>query len=276
MAFVELQERGHLKHLISQNVDGLHRKSGIAPENLSELHGNTNLEVCTDCGREYMRDYRVRNAQKVHDHLTGRKCDNSACKGNLKDTIINFNENLNSNILDLAMQNCEVADLCLCMGSSLRVSPASDMPVATAQNGGNVVIINLQKTPIDHLASLCIYGKCDDVMQKVFEKLNYQTPTWMLKKRVRLIPSQDKKSFSVCGIDSNGAHYEIFKQVEVSAPGMPSVTFPSDKQKVQPFTKKLPDKQPDQVDLKFTWQGHYGEPSLTIKVDLPALMSQQN
>lgn len=48
-----------------------------------------------------MRDFRVRNAQKVHDHKTGRKCDNSGCKGPLKDTIINFNENLNENILEL-------------------------------------------------------------------------------------------------------------------------------------------------------------------------------
>ena len=62
MGLVELMEKQHLKYLISQNVDGLHRKSGIAPENLGELHGNTNLEVCTKCGREHMRDTRVRNA----------------------------------------------------------------------------------------------------------------------------------------------------------------------------------------------------------------------
>lgn len=75
MALVELMEQKHLKHIVSQNVDGLHRKSGIIPENLTEVHGNTNLEVCLKCGKEYMRDFRVRNAQKVHDHNTGRKCD---------------------------------------------------------------------------------------------------------------------------------------------------------------------------------------------------------
>ena len=62
MAMVELTEREHLKFIVSQNVDGLHRKSGIPAANLSELHGNTNLEVCEECGREYMRDTRVRNA----------------------------------------------------------------------------------------------------------------------------------------------------------------------------------------------------------------------
>lgn len=62
MAFVELMEQNHLKHIVSQNTDGLHRKSGIDPNRLSELHGNTNLEVCMKCGAEYMRDFRVRNS----------------------------------------------------------------------------------------------------------------------------------------------------------------------------------------------------------------------
>ena len=92
MAFVSLMEAGYLKFMISQNVDGLHRKSGITPDMISELHGNTNLELCTTCGREYLRDFRVRNAEKVHDHKTGRKCDDPLCKGDLIDTIINFNE----------------------------------------------------------------------------------------------------------------------------------------------------------------------------------------
>jgi NAD-dependent SIR2 family protein deacetylase len=53
---------GYLKYIISQNVDGLHRKSGIPYDNLAELHGNTNLEVCVKCQTGYMRDFRVRNA----------------------------------------------------------------------------------------------------------------------------------------------------------------------------------------------------------------------
>lgn len=62
MAMVELIEKNHLKYIVSQNVDGLHRKSGVPAANIAELHGNTNLEICEECGREYMRDHRVRNA----------------------------------------------------------------------------------------------------------------------------------------------------------------------------------------------------------------------
>lgn len=67
---------------------------------MAELHGNTNLEKCKKCGKEYLRDFRVRNAQKVHDHGTGRKCEDPKCKGPLHDSIINFGENLPEQDLD--------------------------------------------------------------------------------------------------------------------------------------------------------------------------------
>ena len=57
MSMVKLMEEGLLKHVISQNIDGLHRRSGIPAEKLSEVHGNTNLEHCLKCGEEYLRDY---------------------------------------------------------------------------------------------------------------------------------------------------------------------------------------------------------------------------
>ena len=68
MAMVELANRNKLRHVISQNVDGLHLKSGIHPEKLSELHGNINLEVCMTCKRKHMRDFRVRTAKIRTEH----------------------------------------------------------------------------------------------------------------------------------------------------------------------------------------------------------------
>jgi len=171
MAMVELANRDVLKHVISQNIDGLHRKSGIHPDKMSELHGNTNLEVCLKCKREHMRDYRVRTAQKCHDHKTGRKCDTPGCGGDLKDTIINFGENLDSKIIQRAFTVSQQSDLMVCMGSSIRVSPASDLPMQTLLNGGQYVIINLQKTPVDELAALVIHERVDKVMALLMEKL---------------------------------------------------------------------------------------------------------
>lgn len=62
MSMVELMNKGYLKHVISQNTDGLHRKSGIPADKISEVHGNTNKEECMKCGKEYMRDFRTRTA----------------------------------------------------------------------------------------------------------------------------------------------------------------------------------------------------------------------
>jgi NAD-dependent SIR2 family protein deacetylase len=82
-----------MKHLISQNIDGLHLRSGVSRENISELHGNTYLETCADCGKGHMRDYRTRDdINEFNVHLTGRYCD--ACGGPLNDSIINFGEKL--------------------------------------------------------------------------------------------------------------------------------------------------------------------------------------
>jgi len=65
------------------------------------------------------------------------------------------------------------------MGSSMRVST---MPEETAKNGGRLVIINLQATPLDSLATLIIHAKCDDVMEMLMQKLSYQIPKWQMKK----------------------------------------------------------------------------------------------
>lgn len=72
------------------------------------------------------------------------------------------------------------------MGSSLRVTPAANMPAEVGHHGGNLVICNLQKTPLDHLASLCIYAKCDDIMKMLMEKLGYQIPKWQKKVRLNM------------------------------------------------------------------------------------------
>ena len=245
MAFVELADKGHLKYLISQNVDGLHRKSGIPPHMLSELHGNTNLEVCETCGREYMRDHRVRNAQKTKDHRTGRKCDDPTCKGFLKDTIINFGEPLNSNIQELGFQNAMVADLCIAMGSSLRVTPAADMPLECARQGGSLVICNLQKTPLDNAAALCIYAKCDDIMEMLMKKLDYQIPKWQMKKRLEVSLDEAKKTVKLAGVDSNGAPFHLFPKIDIKNLGASPISFPTNTQTKQPFTAPVTDMSPD-------------------------------
>lgn len=144
MAMVELTNKGILKHVISQNIDGLHRKSGVDAAHISEAHGNMNLEMCEKCGANYMRDFRVRTANKVHEHYTGRMCDNKACGGKLYDTIINYGESLNEEVINTAFMHGYASDLMVAMGTSLRVTPVCDIVSDMAQlPGTKTVIINL-------------------------------------------------------------------------------------------------------------------------------------
>ena len=123
-----------------------------------------------------MRDFRVRCAAKASEHLTGRKCEKPGCGGGLKDSIINFGDNLEERILEKADFTSSMADLYLAMGSSMRIQPACSLPLNSVRNGGNFVLINLQKTPMDQYATLVIHGKCEDVMELLMEKLGYTIP----------------------------------------------------------------------------------------------------
>ncbi len=75
--------------------------------------------------------------------MTGRTCETPGCRGDLKDTVINFGENLIPRILEMGFNECSKSDLVLCMGSSMRVTPACDMPMTCLPKGGKVVIVNL-------------------------------------------------------------------------------------------------------------------------------------
>ncbi|KAJ7374686.1 hypothetical protein OS493_005028 [Desmophyllum pertusum] len=171
MAIVKLQQEGLVKFVVSQNTDGLHLRSGLDPNCLAELHGNTYLEKCVKCGKKYMRDFRTRTARQVHNHLTGRHCDNPQCAGPLIDSIINFNEDLPEEELDKAFDNSKVADLCLVLGSSLRVYPAADIPGDMIKRGAKVVIVNLQKTPLNKRCAMEVHATIDAVVSGLMKSL---------------------------------------------------------------------------------------------------------
>jgi NAD-dependent SIR2 family protein deacetylase len=267
MSYVKLMQEGLLKFLISQNVDGLHRKSGIAPAQLAEVHGNTNLERCKRCGKEYMRDHRVRTAQKVHDHLTGRKCDDPACRGELADTIINFGENLDDRIINAAFENAARSDLCLAMGSSLRVTPAADVPKETKRRGGKLVIVNIQKTPLDHRADMVINAFCDTVMQMLLNKLQLEIPPFKLIRRLKAERTQETKAglrkdyIKLQGVDSDGCPYTLFPKIEATVQGQLKTLTK------EPFM--LPFNSPEQsLNIRVFFQGHYQEPPLSMEVNV--------
>ncbi|OBR04587.1 NAD-dependent deacetylase sirtuin-7 [Colletotrichum higginsianum IMI 349063] len=270
MALVELQNRGILKYLVSQNCDGLHRKSGILPDRISELHGNSNREYCKDCGKEYLRDFRaVASYEKtVRDHRTGRKC--AICGGTLLDTIINFGEYLFAEPLQRARDNAKKADLCLALGSSLTVPPACTIPESVGEKkrsranpeGGLLVICNLQSTPLDHLSTgLRVWATTDDLMERVMEKLGLQIPEFVLRRRlvVELEAVGDERfQVEVRGVDVDGTPATFLQSVKMEGSRRWA--------RAEPFVIGFRREPGDEMDVKLEleFMGHYGEPNLKI------------
>jgi len=180
-AVARLFATGHIAAVVTTNVDGLHKQSGLPPESISELHGNACVEECRACGAIFERDFSTRTATGLFEHATGRPCEN--CGEPLFDNIVNFGntfEHVPSMEVqhDRAWMECMKADLIIVLGSSLSVPTACDLPEECLPprmdkpNGGRLVIVNWQQTPKDDIASLRLFGSCDEVLQRLeFELL---------------------------------------------------------------------------------------------------------
>jgi len=177
VSLVELQKKGLLKFVTSTNVDGLHRRAGTAENEMSELHGNCYKEVCAKCNKEYLRTFDTTNDGTLQ-HFTFRKCEMPGCDGNLRDTIINFGEDLPAGELSKADLHARQSKLSLVLGTSMRVSPACHLPlIPVRENRGKLVICNLQKTPYDKEADLRIWAPTDVVLDLLMKELAVEVPT---------------------------------------------------------------------------------------------------
>ena len=266
MALLKLQKEGLIKFIVSQNTDGLHRRSGVDPELLAELHGNTNMEKCLKCRMKYMRDSGTRTARAVHDHLTGQRCDNPKCGGPLVDSIINFNEDLPEDELQKGFEYAKMADLCIVLGSSLRVYPAADIPDGMIRRGARVVIVNLQKTPLNKCCAMEIHARIDTLMEGIMKRFGLEIPQFQLKRCLAIEVTSE--SLTIQGLDPvTKTPYSFMKSVKVD---LPSLRSEHDLTK-EPFYVKFPScVSPSEgnaltVDVILAFQGHYGEPEITIK-----------
>lgn len=289
LSIVKLQEEGRVKYVVSQNVDGLHLRSGLDPKALSELHGNTNLETCAKCKKKYLRDFRTRTAKKVRDHKTGRLCADPQCRGALKDSIVNFGENLPQRDLNRAYEHAEKADLCICMGSSLTVSPANEIPEQVSKRKQRLVICNLQKTPLHRKCDLPIYAMCDDVMRGLMERLGIPVGKWMLRRRARVEVSRDggtatglkcspSLKLRISGLDlTRELPYSIFQKVVFTKELTGKDATSSKKPTVvilekEPFELKVPFISLEKSSSTYTiscalyFHGHYAEESAVVNL----------
>jgi NAD-dependent protein deacetylase/lipoamidase len=140
-ALAQLEEMGHLKAIITQNIDALHQMAGS--KEVIEFHGNGQRLVCLSCGNLFPKD-------AVSLNELPPRC---SCKGILKPDVVFFGEPIPLEASQLAFQVTEECDLMLVVGTSAVVAPASHLPFLAKQQGATIVEINLERTHLSETIS---------------------------------------------------------------------------------------------------------------------------
>jgi NAD-dependent deacetylase len=161
-AVTELAGIGKVAAVITQNVDNLHRASGLPPEKIIELHGNAGYAACLDCGlRHELADLKA--AFLETDALPACR----ECGGIVKTATISFGQPLPREALVRAEAETLACDLFLVLGSSLLVYPAMTLPILAKRNGARLVIVNREPTDQDELADLVLHDEIGPAMSEV-------------------------------------------------------------------------------------------------------------
>jgi NAD-dependent deacetylase len=150
-ALVELERRGRLDAVITQNIDGLHAMAGT--RDLVEVHGSIATSSCPACGRSYELET-VRGLLEAAEDGVPR----CGCGAALKPDVVLFGEFLPEAALSRAFALAEGADVLLCVGSSLEVHPVAGLPDATLAAGGEVAVVTRSATPYDGAAAVRLSG----------------------------------------------------------------------------------------------------------------------
>ncbi len=151
LAVARLVQLGKVVAVITQNVDGLHQRSGVPDEKVIELHGNATYASCLNCGKRY----ELEDIRKIFEkNETLPVCDD--CNGIVKTATISFGQAMPVDEVQASEQETLACDLFLAIGSSLVVYPAASFPALAKQNGAKLVIINRDPTSLDSIADLAL------------------------------------------------------------------------------------------------------------------------
>jgi NAD-dependent deacetylase len=162
LAILELEKRGKLHALITQNIDELHQIAGNSPDLIIEVHGTMRRVMCWDCG---MRAPMQKALDRVRKGEEDPKCRD--CGGILKSDTISFGQQLVPEVIDRAMRVAGEGDLFLSVGTSLQVYPVAGAVDIARSAGARIVIVNAQPTPFDDIADAVLDGSISEVLPRI-------------------------------------------------------------------------------------------------------------
>lgn len=160
-ALASLVRRGKAGAIVTQNIDNLHQDSGVDPERVVEIHGNTTYATCLACARRVELDW-----IRPRFEATGEPPDCPDCGGLLKTATVSFGQPMPAEAMRRAVSLARSCDLFLAIGSSLVVYPAAGLPAVAKESGALLVIINRESTPFDSAADLVLRADIGDVLER--------------------------------------------------------------------------------------------------------------
>lgn len=163
-AIAELERRGHVAAVVTQNVDGLHQAAGS--RNVIELHGTNRHCACQHCGKEWPTPEVVARVEAGDE---APQCD--ACNGPIKTRTVSFGQAMPEAEMQRAAEATLAADLFIAMGSSLVVEPAASFPRFAKEAGAALVILNDEATPLDGMADLLLRGRIGETMRALMARM---------------------------------------------------------------------------------------------------------
>ncbi|MFX1494018.1 MAG: NAD-dependent protein deacylase [Promethearchaeota archaeon] len=164
-ALAELEKMDIVKAVITQNIDELHQKAGSII--VYEVHGNINRFNCFGCKSSYTKEQIMRKLKK--EKKGGPVCD--FCLSPLKPSVVLFGESLPTFEIYQSRALAQKADIMLIAGSSLEVAPICDLPLYTLRDGGKLIIVNDQPTPLDKRAEVVIRNKTGIILPLIVEEI---------------------------------------------------------------------------------------------------------
>jgi NAD-dependent deacetylase len=164
-AIAELERRGLIRGVVTQNVDRLHRRAGS--RNVIEVHGSIEWSVCPECGG---RTSIERVLEVLAAHPGAPEC--PACIAPLKPDVVLFGEMLPAGALSDAYALAAEADVIVCVGSSLEVFPVASLPGVTRDGGGRIALVTQGPTPYDGDAEVKLTGDVVDELAAVMAALD--------------------------------------------------------------------------------------------------------
>jgi NAD-dependent deacetylase len=159
---VRWAEEGRLQAVVTQNIDGLHQRAGLDPQQVVEIHGNGTEARCLDCGGAMSL---AEARRMIEETGAAPRCH---CGGLVKAAIISFGEPVPKDSLLRSTQHAENADLFVVLGSSLQVQPAAMLPLIAKRAGAALAIVNGQETPLDPQADIVLHRPIGSVFAALY------------------------------------------------------------------------------------------------------------